>query len=98
MKSPFLACTALASLLIGCQGPPEPPAVATPPAAQSAPWDAFRDAFIERYFELNPSFAVIQGRHELDGQIGDWSALGLARRVEFLRQAVADAETFDAAR
>jgi len=76
--------------------PPEPP----PPAAAaptSQAWDAFRDAFIDGYFELNPTFAVTQGRHEFDGQIGDWSAAGFARRVEFLRQAVADAGAFDAA-
>ena len=96
MKFPSLACAALASLLIGCQGQPEPP----PPAAAapaSEAWDAFRDAFIDGYFELNPTFAVTQGRHEFDGQIGDWSAAGFARRVEFLRQAVADAGAFDAA-
>ncbi|HEY3517888.1 MAG TPA: DUF885 domain-containing protein [Gammaproteobacteria bacterium] len=96
MKYPPRACAALASLLIGCQGPPEPPpSAATVPASQA--WDAFRDAFIEGYFELNPTFAIYQGRHEFDGQLGDWSAAGFARRVEFLRQAVADAGAFDAA-
>src|SRR5262245_25633774 len=96
MKLPSLACAALASLLIGCQEPPEPP-----PRAAAAPtsqaWDAVRDGFIEGYFELNPWFAVVQGRHEFDGQIGDWSAAGFARRVEFLRKAVADAGAFDTA-
>ena len=80
MKFPSLACAALASLLIGCQGQPEPP----PPAAAaptSQAWDAFRDAFIDGYFELNPTFAVTQGRHEFDGQIGDWSDAGFARRI-----------------
>jgi uncharacterized protein (DUF885 family) len=96
MKSRSLTCAALASLLIGCQGPPEPPpATAAAPASEA--WDAFRDAFIEGYFELNPTFAIYQGRHEFDGQLGDWSAAGFARRVEFLRQAIADAAAFDPA-
>ena len=96
MKSRSLVFAALVSLLIGCQGPPEPPpATAAAPASQA--WDAFRDAFIEGYFELNPTFAIYQGRHEFDGQLGDWSAAGFARRVEFLRRAIADAEAFDAA-
>src|SRR5262245_41856959 len=44
MRSPFIACTALATLLLGCQGPPEPPAAAAPGAgSQAALWDAFRD-------------------------------------------------------
>ena len=98
MKSPFLACGALAALLCGCQGPPEPPPTpAAAPASQAAPWDAFRDAFIEGYLELNPAYAVYQGRHEFDGRIGDWSDAGFARQIEFLRKAIADAAAFDAA-
>jgi uncharacterized protein (DUF885 family) len=93
----FLAAV-LASLLLAC-GPPEPPSApidagARPPAAS---WEAFRDEFIEGYFELNPSFAVDQGRHELDGQIGDWSRESLARQIEFLRTALEGAGAFDAA-
>src|SRR5262245_36791826 len=98
MKSPFLACAALAALLLGCRSEPEPPGtVAAPPPAQTAAWDAFRDAFIDGYFELNPAYAVSQGRHEFDGRIGDWSGASFARQVEFLRRAIADAEAFDAA-
>ena len=92
-----LAYAVLASLLLGCQAPgddPPPPAAA---AAPSAEWDAFRDAFIESYFELNPSFAIDQGRHEFDGQIGDWSDESFARQIAFLRVAIDDAAAFDAA-
>jgi uncharacterized protein (DUF885 family) len=97
MKSPLIACTALA-LLLGCQGPSEPAATsAAPSASQGALWDAFRDGFIERYFELNPSYAVYQGRHELDGRIGDWSDAALTRQVAFLRESIAQAEAFDGA-
>src|SRR3954463_14669416 len=97
MKSSPLVCTALAALLAGCQSSPEPPATA-PSAAQAALWDAFRDAYIESYFKLNPSDAVTQGRHEFDGQIGDWSAAGIARQIEFERQQIAEARAFDAAK
>jgi uncharacterized protein (DUF885 family) len=97
MKPSSLACAALASLLAGCQSPPEPPNAAAPSASQAALWDAFRDEYIEGYFRLNPSYAVYQGRHEFDGQIGDWSEAGFARRIEFLRREIADARAFDAA-
>jgi len=94
-----VACGVLALLLLSCQAPPgEQGAPAAPTAtAPSAAWDAFRDDFIERYFELNPSFAVDQGRHEFDGQIGDWSDAGFARQSELLRVAIAGAAAFDAA-
>jgi hypothetical protein len=94
MKS--LVCAVLASLLLGCQAPGDGPA-ASAATAPSAAWDAFRDAFIEAYFELNPSFAVDQGRHEFDGRIGDWSDESFARRIAFLTNASDDAEAFDAA-
>jgi uncharacterized protein (DUF885 family) len=96
MKSSSLACAALAAVLAGCQSPPEPPTAAAPSASQAALWDAFRDEYLEGYFRLNPSDAVSQGRHELDGQIGDWSDAGFARRIEFLHRSVADAQAFDA--
>jgi len=98
MKSSSLAYAALAALLTGCQSPPEPPPpAAAPSASQAALWDAFRDEYLESYFRLNPSDAVSQGRHEFDGQIGDWSDAGFARRIEFLRESVTDAQAFDAA-
>jgi uncharacterized protein (DUF885 family) len=98
MKSPFLACAALATLLLGCHEPggePPSPAIATAPNPE---WDAFRDTFIEGYFELNPSSAVRQGRHEFDGQIGDWSGESFERQIAFLRTAIRDAAAFDAGR
>jgi len=97
MNAPSLVLLAFASLLFGCQAPSEPPAPPGAPPPQSAAWDAFRDAFIEDYFELNPSFAVDQGRHELDGEIGDWSAASFSLQTEFLRATAAGAEAFDGA-
>jgi uncharacterized protein (DUF885 family) len=91
-----VVCGAIASLLLGCQAPGDPPGpAATTP--DSPAWDALRDAFIDGFFELNPSFAVRQGRHEFDGQIGDWSDESFARQIAFLRAAIENTEGFDAA-
>ncbi|MDB5707468.1 MAG: hypothetical protein JWN66_4584 [Sphingomonas bacterium] len=75
----------------------------TKPAADTAAltlpttsWHAFRDAFIEDWFKLDPANAVYQGRHDFDGGLGDWSAAGLKRQADFLHEAVAKGEAFDA--
>jgi uncharacterized protein (DUF885 family) len=90
-----VVCGVIASLLLGCQAPDPPASAASTP--NSPAWDALRDAFIDGYFELNPSFAVRQGRHEFDGQISDWSDESFARRIAYLRTAIANAEGFDGA-
>jgi len=74
----------------GAQTPP--PAAQAPPAQGS--WAAFRDAFLEDYFRLNPDFAVYQGRHDFDGQLPDWSEAGLRARADFLTGAIAKAQAF----
>ena len=91
-----IICVALASLSFGCQEAPDTPPART--AADSAAWDMFRDEFIQAFFDLNPSFAVIQGRHEFDGRITDWGAASLQAQIGFLRDSIADAEAFDTAR
>ena len=58
-------------------------------------WGAFRDAYIEGWFKLNPGFAVYQGRHDFDGKLPDWSAAGLKKQSDFLRDTIAEAQTFD---
>ena len=60
-------------------------------------WDAFRDRFVEGYFERHPVVAVAQGRHDFDGRLPDWSQEGLAATVEFLKNSIREAEAFDAA-
>lgn len=71
----------------------EAPASAAAPARDPA-FDHFRDAFLERYFQLDPYFAVYQGRHEFDGQLPDWSEAGLKRTGDLLRQSIARARMF----
>jgi uncharacterized protein (DUF885 family) len=90
-----LVLTAAAALQTGCQGAGPPPASTIGVSQESGAWNTFRDEFIETFFELNPSYAVYQGRHEFDGQISDWSAESLQRQIEFLRAAIAAAAAFD---
>jgi uncharacterized protein (DUF885 family) len=97
MRAWFIVC-ALAAAASGCGEASAPSApTAAQLAAEAAAWSNFRDVFIDGFFAFNPSYAVGQGRHEFDGQIGDWSEAGLSRRSEFLRAAVDGAATFNAA-
>lgn len=63
------------------------------PAAQS--WEEFRDATIERWFAIDPAFAVYQGRHEFDGKLPDWSEDGLKKRGTFLKDTIRQARAFN---
>jgi uncharacterized protein (DUF885 family) len=56
------------------------------PVVPSAAWDGYVDRYIEDFFKAHPAFAVVQGRHEFDGQLPDWSAEGIAAEVERLKQ------------
>jgi uncharacterized protein (DUF885 family) len=85
----------VATLVGGCQDPGSTTAAAPAAVEPSAGWSTFRDAFVEEFFELNPSYAVSNGRHDFDGQIGDWSEAGLRRQIEFLRSAISDATAFE---
>ena len=61
---------------VGCQ----------PAAHKPALWGAFRDGFMEVYFQAEPSFAVYQGRHEFDGRFPDWSDAGRRRWIHELHR------------
>jgi len=47
-------------------------------------WDGFVDRYIEDYFVAHPAFAVVQGRHEFDGQLPDWSVAGISAEISRL--------------
>ncbi len=88
---PLMAVLALAA----CDAVPEADAANAVANAESAvhPWDAFVDDFIEGYFEAHPTFAVVQGRHEYDGVLPDWSRSGIEaeiRRLNDLRKEARD--------
>ncbi|MCX7357337.1 MAG: DUF885 domain-containing protein [Alphaproteobacteria bacterium] len=76
----FLALAAVALLsLAGCN-------------QNASRWADFQNAFIERAFEIDPTFAAGQGRHEYDGRLPDWSEAGLTAAETFLRDSITQAE------
>ncbi len=78
--SRFIALAAAALLVLaGCN-------------QNSANWEAFQNRFIERAFELDPTFAAGQGKHEFDGRLPDWSEEGLTAAKTFLRDVITEAE------
>jgi hypothetical protein len=81
----------------GCSRQAAPPVSVPPPPDPAATarmaWNEFAAAFIESYFKTHPFFAAQNGRHEFDGQMGDWSATGLqaeGERLKTLRARAAD--------
>jgi len=58
-------------------------------AAQPAgkAWDAYAHEFVEATFKAQPQWAVWAGRHEFDGRLPDWSAVGLRSEIERLHTA-----------
>ncbi|MBI2992857.1 MAG: DUF885 domain-containing protein [Gammaproteobacteria bacterium] len=76
---------------------------AQPTEEAAEQWNVFVQSFIDGYFGLNPTFAVVQGRHEYDGRLPDWSPAGLAAAKNWLhgqrdRAAAFDASGLDEAR
>ncbi|HEY2736565.1 MAG TPA: DUF885 family protein, partial [Polyangiales bacterium] len=88
----LIALTAIALAACG-QGAQAGPARPQPPALD---WPSFVDRFIESYLIANPTFAVMQGRHEFDGRLPDWSAAGIQQQVAALEAARARALAFPA--
>ena len=60
-------------------------------------WEEFVDRQIEEHVQAHPAWAVVQGRHEFDGQLPDWSAMGIAREIERMHLARDQAIAFDSA-
>ncbi|SER04370.1 protein of unknown function [Solimonas aquatica] len=87
------ASIALCFLVIACSSAPVPPpikeslAVAPPPSEvyDNPDWSAHLKGFIEDYFHYEPAGAAMQGRHEYDGQLPDWSAEGLRKKLDWLQ-------------
>jgi uncharacterized protein (DUF885 family) len=85
---------ALALVATGCKVSNAPEGGNAQASAQASDWPAFVNNFIEATFKANPGFAVMQGRHEYDGQIADLSEASIAGEVNRLKKAIADAEAF----
>lgn len=82
-----LLLAAIAVFSTGCDSRRE---TATPDTSVSAAqatraWPAFVDEFVAGYFEANPAFAVIAGRHEFDGRLPDFTAAGIRAEAARLR-------------
>jgi len=54
-------------------------------AADRPAWNTFVNDYIEAFFVAHPAFAVVQGRHEFDGQLPDWSREGIAAEIARLK-------------
>ena len=95
MKRPYLMASAMivALAMTGCRVAQDGDNSAAPQAsAEAADWPGFVSSSSRRAFKANPGFAVGQGRHEYDGQVGDLSEAGINAEVSRLKKAIADAQ------
>ncbi|WP_374126187.1 DUF885 domain-containing protein [Sphingomonas sp. 28-62-11] len=97
MRMKLLVAASLLALA-GCGPVAQVPGGSMAAMAQAGDWAKFRDAFVSGWFELDPANAVYQGKHEFDGRLPDWSAAGLKKQGDFLRDTIAAARKFDAAK
>ena len=89
-RHPLLLSVFATVALAACQRDevPEPPPMAPEPEATvSTAWPDFVDGYIEAHLAAHPAWAVVQGRHEYDGQLPDWSREGIGREVARLKAA-----------
>ncbi len=87
----------LSSLLAlsACQKAEEPTLLTeaqNPPQVET--WEQFIDRQIEAHVSTHPQWAVTQGRHEYDGQLPDWSRVGIEKEIARLHQARDEALAF----
>ncbi|MEJ0099976.1 MAG: DUF885 family protein [Pseudomonadota bacterium] len=88
-------CLALSS---GCAKKPDAPTVqAATQAAASSAWTKFVNDWIESDLKAQPQLAVVQGRHEYDGLLPDWSEAGLTAEKQRLKDWRAKTAAVDAA-
>jgi hypothetical protein len=62
--------------------------------ASSPEWDKYVAGYLNAYFAVHPDVAVLEGRHEFDGKLPDFSRAALDREVARLRSERARTETF----
>ncbi len=67
----FAALTVL--LLTGCR-------TASLPAG-SADWDKYVADYLDAYFNVHPEIAVVEGRHEFDGELPDFSKAAFDKEI-----------------
>jgi uncharacterized protein (DUF885 family) len=95
MRKFLIASAAVAAVALGgCRVQESSNQTGTSAETPSGDWPAFVNGFIEAAFKANPGFAVMQGRHEFDGQIADLSQAAIDGEVARLKKVIADAEGF----
>ncbi len=74
--------------LTACNKAEEPIFVEKPQEeqVQTETWEAFVTRQIEAHIVAHPQWAVVQGRHEYDGQLPDWSRAGIEKEIARLHQ------------
>jgi len=65
-----------------------------PTKANSSDWDAYVERYLDAYFAAHPDYAVVEGRHEFDGKLPDFSSQGLAREIARLHAARQQTQAF----
>lgn len=50
----------------------------------NAEWTHFVNSFQESYFKFDPATAVVEGRHEFDGQLPDWNPAAIQQEIDWL--------------
>ena len=91
----LLICLAFLGLT-ACKNAEEPTPVAksTTQTAEPESWQRFVTRQIEEHIDAHPQWAVVQGRHEYDGQLPDWSRAGFEKEIARLHQARDEAMAF----
>jgi len=91
----FLSLVFLSLLtLTACGKIEEPAAPVMTEQVQAESWANFVDRQIEAHINAHPQWAVMQGRHEYDGQLPDWSRAGIKKEIARLHTARDEAMAF----
>ena len=75
----------ISALFLGCQPMANTNQSTNTNASAKNSWDSYVNQFLNDYFAANPTFAVIQGKHEYDGKFPDWSEAGLQKEISRLK-------------
>ncbi len=86
----YIFILALTAVFVGCGQPTNAPQsnqtanTNANTATVNNQWDKYVEGFLNDYFAARPDFAVVQGKHEFDGKLPDWSEDGLKKEIQRL--------------
>jgi uncharacterized protein (DUF885 family) len=82
--------------LTACNKAEDPAPSAKPQVeqVQAESWERFVTRQIEAHIEAHPQWAVVQGRHEYDGQLPDWSRVAILNEIARLHKVRDEAMVF----